>query len=143
MTLLRVAWLVQTLSAVKLHQSAGCDSISEYITSILLGGTCIKIGVVLQVSSMTMSRLDAGMWENPASASSLQHRVLVELAALPASVLSEMVRQDPTACVVEHPHTSVVSVRTMPEMATLTTIQEVAHITASVIWQEQFVLYSF
>ena len=47
---------------------------------------------------MTMSRLDAGMWENPASASSLQHRLLVELAALPASVLSEMVRHDPPAC---------------------------------------------
>lgn len=41
---------------------------------------------------MTMCRLDAGMWENPASASSLQHRLLVELAALPGSVLSDLVR---------------------------------------------------
>ena len=60
-----------------------------------------EVCVALQVSSMTMSRLDAGMWENPASASSLQHRLLVELAALPAAVLSEMVRQDPPACLVE------------------------------------------
>lgn len=91
---------------------------------------------------MTMSRLDAGMWENPASASSLQHRVLVELAALPASVLSEMVRQDPPACLVELPHTNVVSVETVPRMATFRSIQD-ARRTASVVWQKQFVWYSF
>lgn len=53
---------------------------------------------------MTMSRLDAGMWENPASASSLQQRLLVELAALPGSVLSDMVCHDHTkiACLVGH-----------------------------------------
>ena len=58
---------------------------------------------------MTMSRLDAGMWENPASASSMQHRLLVELAALPASVLSEMVRQDLPVCLVELSCQSVAS----------------------------------
>lgn len=52
---------------------------------------------------MTMSRLDAGMWENPASASSMQHRLLVELAALPGSVLSDMVCQ--------HSATRLISVR--------------------------------
>ncbi|KAL3151781.1 hypothetical protein ABBQ38_012755 [Trebouxia sp. C0009 RCD-2024] len=56
-----------------------------------------KSAVPVLVSSMTTSRLDAGMWENPASASSLQQRLLVELASLPGSVLSDMADRTPLA----------------------------------------------
>ena len=45
----------------------------------------------LQTSSMTLSRLDAAMWENPESAGSLQQRLLDELAVLPINVLGSMV----------------------------------------------------
>jgi len=45
----------------------------------------------VQTSSMTLSRLDACMWENPESAGSLQQRLADELAMLPAPVLSSMV----------------------------------------------------
>ena len=63
-----------------------------YLRYILcLFGHSSNIFCAMQASSMTMSRLDAGMWENPASASSLQMRLLFELAALPGSVLSDMV----------------------------------------------------
>ena len=40
---------------------------------------------------MTLSRMDACMWENPESAGSLQQRLADELAVLPPSVLSSMV----------------------------------------------------
>ena len=92
MAVLPVAWLVQTL-----HSSFSRLSVNTSPVFCLVAHVQ-RFVCFLQVSSMTMSRLDAGMWENPASASSLQHRLLVELAALPASVLSEMVRHDPPAC---------------------------------------------
>ena len=40
---------------------------------------------------MTLSRLDACMWENPESAGSLQQRLTDELAMLPPPVLANMV----------------------------------------------------
>lgn len=55
---------------------------------------CVKtdwIYCLLQVSSMTLSRLDACMWENPESAGSLQQRLTDELAMLPPPVLANMV----------------------------------------------------
>ena len=40
---------------------------------------------------MTLSRLDACMWENPESAGSLQQRLIDELTMLPPIVLGNMV----------------------------------------------------
>ena len=40
---------------------------------------------------MTLSRLDACMWENPESAGSLQQRLIDELTMLPPTVLGNMV----------------------------------------------------
>ncbi|KAL0026270.1 hypothetical protein WJX77_007445 [Trebouxia sp. C0004] len=81
-------------------QNGGGEAASRRVAEALIFATSMTmLKATGQTSSMTLSRLDACMWENPESARSLQQRLADELAMLPAPVLSSMVDRGPLSLV--------------------------------------------